>query len=77
VTFATGDCTLALHGGGKGRRGEDAPSFVFEVDNIVAVRERLAERGVAIGEVQEVGPGIVIAKGSDPEGNRFSLESQA
>jgi catechol 2,3-dioxygenase-like lactoylglutathione lyase family enzyme len=44
VTFETGDCSLALHGGGKGHRGTDAPKIVFNVDNVSAVRETLLNR---------------------------------
>ena len=45
-------CALALHGGGKRRFGEDAPSLVFRCDDLVtagaalsAAGARLAERG--------------------------------
>ena len=77
VTFATGACTLCLHGGGQGRLGADSPKFVFHVDDIFDARQLLVEREVAIGEVRTAAPGVLVADGRDPEGNGFSLESRA
>ena len=70
----TGNCTLALHGGGKRSSGEDAPEIVFRVSDIQAARAELIERGVPMGEVRSIAPGVWICAGSDPEGNRFSIE---
>ena len=75
VTFDTGACTLALHGGGKGRPGPDAPKFVFGVENIHDTRQFLLDRGVLLGEIRSAAPGIYICDGEDPEGNKFSIES--
>lgn len=76
VTFDTGACTLALHDGGRGRIGEDAPKIVFRVEDIHAARAELLARGVSLGEVRAAAPGVWVCDGVDPEGNRFSLESQ-
>jgi predicted enzyme related to lactoylglutathione lyase len=77
VTLSTGACTLCLHSGGKGRVGEDAPKFVFRVDEIFDTRQLLIQRGVQISEVRTAAPGVLVADGRDPEGNAFSLESRA
>ena len=74
VTFGTGACTLALHGGGQHNFGQDAPKFVFRVASIYAIRETLLARGVSLGDVFEAAPGTLVVNGLDPEGNKFSLE---
>lgn len=76
VTFDTGECTLALHGGGSQEQGKDAPKFVFDVDDVEAVRDELIERGVSVGEVRSPAPGVAVADARDPEGNAFSVESR-
>jgi len=75
VTLNTGPCTLALHGGGRRRLGDDAPKIVFQVDDIEAAHRLLGERGVALGEIRTAAPGVRVADGLDPEGNKFSIES--
>jgi catechol 2,3-dioxygenase-like lactoylglutathione lyase family enzyme len=74
VLFDTGDCKLALHGGGRRRFGEDAPKFVFFVDDIQAARKKLLAAGVPTGEIRSPAPGIEVADSKDPEGNAFSIE---
>lgn len=76
VTLATGPCALCLHSGGKGRIGDDAPKFVFQVEDIHAARQSLVDRGVRVSEVRIAAPGILVADARDPEGNPFSLESR-
>jgi predicted enzyme related to lactoylglutathione lyase len=75
VTFDTGQCLLALHAGGQGRLGADAPKIVFGVENILATREHLLARGIEIGEVRSPAPGIWVCDGKDPQGNPFSIEA--
>jgi predicted enzyme related to lactoylglutathione lyase len=75
VELDTGNCSLALHAGGKRRFGADAPKFVFRVDDILAVRQLLIDQEVEIGEVRSAAPGIWVCDGVDPEGNKFSIES--
>jgi len=77
VTFDTGPCILALHGGGQGDYGRDAPKFVFEVNEVELTRGQLIERGVAMGEIRSPSPGVMVCDGKDPEGNWFSIESQS
>ena len=76
VTFETGACSLALHGGGKGRLGADTPKIVFQVQDIAATRQELISRGVKMGEIRTAAPGILVCDGEDPEGIPFSIESQ-
>lgn len=77
VELATGSCTLALHAGGQRRLGEDAPKIVFRVDYVPDIRAELLRRGVPMGKVRAPAPGVQVCDGTDPEGNRFSIESQA
>jgi len=77
VEFDTGACILALHAGGEGDFGKDAPGITFRVTDIEAARNELIQRGVAMGEVNAPAPGHLVADGRDAEGNRFSIESQA
>ncbi len=76
VELDTGGCTLALHAGGQGQLGEDAPKIVFRVADIPAARNKLQAKGVLIGEVRAPAPGVLVCDGADPEGNRFSIESR-
>jgi catechol 2,3-dioxygenase-like lactoylglutathione lyase family enzyme len=77
VTFATGSCVLALHGGGRRRFGEDAPRIVFDVPDVAAARAELLRRGVAMGEERTPAPGVVVCDARDAEGNVFSIEQRA
>ncbi|NBV20418.1 MAG: hypothetical protein EBS05_00230 [Proteobacteria bacterium] len=75
VTFDTGGCTLALHGGGTGQFGDDAPKFVFRVTDLDAARSELLAKGVRLGPKRFPAPGVNVCDGCDPEGNWFSLEA--
>lgn len=75
VVFETGQCSLALHGGGEQRLGEDAPKFVFKVDDIEQTRQELLAKNVNVSEVHSPSPGVHVADCQDPEGNLFSIES--
>jgi catechol 2,3-dioxygenase-like lactoylglutathione lyase family enzyme len=76
VELDTGACTLALHGGGRRRLGEDAPKIVFRVIDVPRVRRELLQQGVPMGDVRSPAPGVQVCDGQDPEGNRFSIESR-
>lgn len=75
VELDTGNCSLALHAGGKRRFGADAPKFVFRVEDILAARQLLLDQEVEMGEIRSAAPGIWVCDGIDPEGNKFSIES--
>ena len=74
VTFNTGACTLALHGGASGEKGREEPRFGFFVDDIQAARSELLSRAVNCGEVRNAAPGIYVCDCRDIEGNGFFLE---
>ena len=76
VEMDTGLCTLALHGGGKRRLGEDAPKLVFRVKDIQAMRNEFSKKGVPLGEIRSPVPEVYVCDGVDPEGNKFSLETR-
>ncbi len=76
VTFDTGGCTLALHGGGQKRLGRETAEIVFAVDDVHVARATLTARGVTMGEVVPAAPGILVCSGRDPEGNRFAVEAR-
>ncbi|MDB4637268.1 hypothetical protein OAK47_00485 [Planctomycetaceae bacterium] len=75
MVFKTGQCSLALHGGGEKRIGEDAPKFVFKVEEIEPTRQYLLDAGVEMSEIHSPAPGIKVCDTRDPEGNVFSIES--
>lgn len=75
LTFASGPCVMALHAGGKRRFGEDAPKLIFLVDDIEAERSRLMGLGVKLDEIFSPAPGVQVSNGVDPEGNKFSIET--
>jgi catechol 2,3-dioxygenase-like lactoylglutathione lyase family enzyme len=74
VELDTGSCTLALHAGGKGRLGADAPKFVFRVNDIKSARQHLLDQQVELGDIRSAAPGVWVCDGADPEGNKFSIE---
>ena len=75
VELDTGSCSLALHAGGKGRFGADAPKFVFRVKDILAARQHLLNQQVEMGEIRSAATGVWVCDGADPEGNNFSIET--
>jgi catechol 2,3-dioxygenase-like lactoylglutathione lyase family enzyme len=75
VELDTGSCSLALHAGGKGRFGADAPKFVFRVKDILAARQHLLNQQVEMGEIRSAATGVWVCDGADPEGNKFSVEA--
>lgn len=76
VLLDSGACRLALHRGGRRRFGADAPKFVFLVDDIEAARAHLVAHGVDAADPFSPAPGVQVVNCTDPEGNRFSLESR-
>lgn len=76
VTFDTGACTLALHGGGTQQQGPDAAKFVFGTDDLRAAHEMLVDHAVKVGPVREPASGVEVFDAWDPEGNVFSIESR-
>ena len=77
VAFESGNCLLALHTGGKGQIGTDAPRFVFQVRDIRSARFQLLEGGAAASDIRSPAPGIQVCDAKDPEGNAFSIEERS
>ena len=74
VTFSTGACTLALHGGLEPQQKQVQPRFGFSVSDIAAERAVLLAQGVECSEVRSPAPGVQVVDCRDPEGNGFFLE---
>jgi predicted enzyme related to lactoylglutathione lyase len=74
ITFQTGACTLAIHSGGSGKIGSDAPKIVFQVEDLKSARFQLLQASVAVSDIRSPAPGILVCDGKDPEGNPFSIE---
>jgi len=74
VTFQTGSCTLALHSGGNGSNGSDAPKIVFQVEDIKSARFQLLQASVSVSDIRSPAPGRQVCDAKDPEGNPFSIE---
>lgn len=76
VTFESGACQLALHSGGSGNIGPEAPKIVIQVQDIKSARFQLLESGVTVSELRSPAPGISVCDAKDPDGNPFSLEER-
>jgi catechol 2,3-dioxygenase-like lactoylglutathione lyase family enzyme len=74
VSFSTGACSLALHGGLEPQAKQVQPRFGFCVGNIVGERESLLARGVDCSEVRSPAPGVQVVDCTDHEGNGFFIE---
>ncbi len=77
TTFRTGACTLALHATGRREPGSGEPDPTFLVPDAAAERARLAGEGVEVTEIREPVTGTQVFDATDPEGNRFSIESKS
>ena len=73
-------CSLLI-GTGMPALDEMTPGSVhglhLVVDDIVAARQELLDRGVDVGEVSDVGGGVKYAGFSDPDGNSLTLQEMA
>lgn len=77
VRFDTGACALCLHAGGEGDLGDDAPTFVFDVDDLEAARSHLEEHDVEVGDIRSPAPGVRVCDAVDPDGHTFSIEARS
>jgi len=75
VVFDTGQCRLALHGGGERDFGADAPKIVFAVADFDVALARLIAAEINMGPERSPAPGVRVSDGKDVEGNVFSIES--
>jgi len=76
VEFDVGNATFGV-GNGEGLGFEPGASTgaMFEVDDIEAMRERVAAAGVEVGEIHEF-TACAACFARDPEGNRFGLHQR-
>ncbi|MBD2202667.1 VOC family protein [Calothrix sp. FACHB-1219] len=77
VEFATGECTLVLHGNLAAQHGKDRPKLAFHVNDIQIAYKELSDRGVKLSPIRSPSPGLQIAEGADPEGNPFTIDCQS
>jgi predicted enzyme related to lactoylglutathione lyase len=77
TTFRTGACTLALHATERREPGRGEPDPTFLVPDAAAEHTRLAGKGVEVTEIREPVAGTQVFDATDPEGNRFSIESKS
>jgi predicted enzyme related to lactoylglutathione lyase len=81
AVLRAGGCELALHRvgvayRGKPRVGESNVKLVLTIDGPLAdMREKLLQRGVAMGEIKAYAGTGPLCDGRDPEGNVFQLAS--
>jgi len=77
IEFDLGNATFALDGTGEelGIAPGSSSGAAFEVDDVHAMRERLAAAGVAVSEVYEFPP-CRACFARDPEGNRFTIHQR-
>ncbi|MHA2089591.1 MAG: VOC family protein [Candidatus Kariarchaeaceae archaeon] len=74
VSFASGDCALCLHSGGKANPDVDQVRFTFEVLDIESAKQELEEKGVIMGKIRTAAPGKLVSDFRDPEGNLLHIE---
>jgi predicted enzyme related to lactoylglutathione lyase len=77
TTFKTGACTLALHATELREPGSGEPDPTFLVPDADSERDRLAAAGIQVTEIREPVTGTRVFDATDPEGNRFSIESKS
>jgi catechol 2,3-dioxygenase-like lactoylglutathione lyase family enzyme len=67
--------TLALHAGSHGRQpgGQGGATATFEVDDILAAKDYLEGKGVALNHPPENLGALEFAEFSDPDGNVLGL----
>lgn len=76
VTFDTGTCVLALHGGGEKDFGKNAPKFVFDTGDIEQTRAAFKAAKIPCSEIDSPAPSVAVFDAKDPEGNLFSVETR-
>lgn len=74
VELDGGGVTFAIHGGHEGAAHGGRPvALHFEVEDILAVVERIREAGYETGEPQRMEYGVYECSFRDPDGNEFDL----
>lgn len=75
VEFDVGNTTFAIDGEPPGIAPGSSSGATFEVDDVVAARGRLLERGVPVTDVHE-SPVCYFAFVTDPDGNSFGIHQR-
>jgi predicted enzyme related to lactoylglutathione lyase len=77
IEFDLGNTAFALDGTGEelGITPGSSSGAAFEVDDIAAMRQRLADAGAKVSEVYEFPP-CWACFANDPEGNRFAIHQR-
>lgn len=76
VEFDVGSTTFGIgNGESLGLMPGASNGAAFEVDDVRAMRDRLEESGVEVGEIHEF-PACFSCFASDPEGNKFAIHQR-
>ena len=75
IEFNVGNTTFAIDGEPPGIAPGSSSGASFEVDDAVATRAHLLERGVPITDVHE-SPVCFFAFATDPDGNQFGIHQR-
>ncbi len=75
VEFNVGSTTFAIDGEPPGIAPGSSSGAAFEVDDVVAMRALLVERGVGVTDVHE-SPVCYFAFATDPDGNGFVIHQR-
>ena len=75
VEFNVGGTTFAIDGEPPGIAPGSSSGATFEVDDVVAMRATLIERGVPVTDVHE-SPVCRFAFATDPDGNGFGIHQR-
>ena len=77
VEWKTGECSLVFHFDPQKQMGEDRPKLVFKVADIKTAHQALTKQGIQLSQINSRSGNIQVADGCDPEGNPFSIYTQA
>ncbi|WP_116450705.1 VOC family protein [Blastococcus litoris] len=70
-------CSVGFGTGIPAYEGTPVRGLHLVVDGIEQARAELIDRGVEVGELQDVGGGVRYAPFSDPDGNGWTLQEMA
>lgn len=76
IEFNLGNTTFGIgNGESLGFKPGESTGATFEVDDLVAMRQRLIDHNVDVSEISEF-PACSACFAADPEGNRFGLHQK-
>ena len=69
--------SLLIYPAGKGRRiGQSSVKLVFDVEDVLAFREKCAQNGLVFGAVHNA-EGYLFSNAKDPDNNSIQISSRA